>query len=1026
MNSSDRALIEKWTTRRDADAFAEIVSRYSRMVYATCLRILRNGSEAEEVAQECFLKLATGSTVIRSSLGGWLHKLATDRSLNRATSDKRRQVRERKFAENAAASGEASWDDIQSHVDEAIAALPEKIREPVIKHFLEGQTYDELAKTLGIPRSTAASRVQKGLEMVRKSLKKRGIPISAAGLAALMAANTSHAAPASLVAALGKLAVAGTAGSGASVAGAVLTAAGAAKLLGGLSVTKAVAIVTAVILVGGVGTWVMKQKQHARQVTGTVVVEPEPVGEEDTTVGHTQPPVEEAAPLNENPSSQGLLGIEPASPRLAAISGRVFVSETGEALSGARLIAHGPEQIELLSGGDGTYILEALEPGDYTLTCWAPEGVVRTWLSKNVSLADGKWVENVDFSFERGIELSGRVADKAMEPIEGAQLKAESRSSFPWVSSETETDSEGRYVFLVKQNASFHVAVSKQGYGSIISDVIEIPVVEHVIGVDFALEPEAVISGYAVNSDGLPVANSAVHVNTERYYRRHHQPHWLPQGATDHQGKFEIRGVPSGPQYFSVKYENVWRPAISEPVTVRAGQRVQGVEVLVEAKREYEGFIQGFVRNAAGLGIPGVSIQTSGLKKEHHQLVETDDSGHFVMEGLPEGEVGIRFRHHEYATMQLRAVAVGTADLKVVMDPRGSIAGKVVDADTGSPVNDFIISRGRGSVEQKAYHSESGAFVFPNVEPGTVTFEVWAEGYARQEVSGIAVESGKTTGGILVELSLGTTLRGVVVADLDSRPLGGANIYLGDVPRSLQKRQQVAAVTDADGVFVLEGLSTGPHELGVLHSDFAPERVKVDAQGKEVEITIRLQQAGIVEGYVTCDGVPIAEAPIGLLTSMSSMRPGFRRPYDVTRTHDDGRYELKQLPAGIYEVDAGDKVGSFEPGDITRRRSVTVDVQPGRVTQVDLEFTTGNCTIEGYVTSDGQPLPLDRFTSICVKPVSDGAWCHTNLDEDGFYSIDGLLPGAYKVYYMSSGEESAVTVEAGEGETVRQDIELAD
>jgi DNA-directed RNA polymerase specialized sigma24 family protein len=70
MNSSDRTLIEKWTTRRDADAFAEIVSRYSGMVYATCLRILRNGSEAEEVAQECFLKLATGGTVIRSSLGG--------------------------------------------------------------------------------------------------------------------------------------------------------------------------------------------------------------------------------------------------------------------------------------------------------------------------------------------------------------------------------------------------------------------------------------------------------------------------------------------------------------------------------------------------------------------------------------------------------------------------------------------------------------------------------------------------------------------------------------------------------------------------------------------------------------------------------------------------------------------------------------------------------------------------------------------------------------------------------------------
>jgi hypothetical protein len=57
---TDWALLRRWTDRRDAQAFKEIVSRYASMVYMTCTRILRNSSDAEDVTQECFEVLAQG------------------------------------------------------------------------------------------------------------------------------------------------------------------------------------------------------------------------------------------------------------------------------------------------------------------------------------------------------------------------------------------------------------------------------------------------------------------------------------------------------------------------------------------------------------------------------------------------------------------------------------------------------------------------------------------------------------------------------------------------------------------------------------------------------------------------------------------------------------------------------------------------------------------------------------------------------------------------------------------------------
>ena len=99
MDTSDLTLLRSWKERRDADSFAEIVSRHSAMVFGTCCRILGDPIEAEDLAQECFLRLAQADGAIEFSLRSWLHTLATRLSINVRRGLKRRRHRESRYVE---------------------------------------------------------------------------------------------------------------------------------------------------------------------------------------------------------------------------------------------------------------------------------------------------------------------------------------------------------------------------------------------------------------------------------------------------------------------------------------------------------------------------------------------------------------------------------------------------------------------------------------------------------------------------------------------------------------------------------------------------------------------------------------------------------------------------------------------------------------------------------------------------------------------------------------------------------------
>ena len=190
MSPSDRVLLVRWSEHRDAEAFHELVNRYAGLVMATCLRVLGNSHDAEEVAQECFLRLASEPVSIRTSLAGWLHALATCRALDRLRADRQRGHRERTYAATRATGDDPTWDDVQRYVDEAIAALPTRLREPLVRHFMDRQTHETIAHDLGLSRASVTRRIARGVERVRASLRRKGIAIGAALLGTLLNEET--------------------------------------------------------------------------------------------------------------------------------------------------------------------------------------------------------------------------------------------------------------------------------------------------------------------------------------------------------------------------------------------------------------------------------------------------------------------------------------------------------------------------------------------------------------------------------------------------------------------------------------------------------------------------------------------------------------------------------------------------------------------------------------------------------------------------------------------------------------------
>jgi RNA polymerase sigma-70 factor (ECF subfamily) len=177
----DEELVDR-ARRGDDEAFAGLVHRYERRVLSVARGLVGNPAEAEDVAQEVFLRVFKGLGGFRgnSTFKTWLYRIATNAARTRRG---RRQARpeiaasgaaddeQESLLERAPAAGDLERATLtRDRVERALARLPVEWREAVVLRDLEGLDYREIAHALDIPIGTVESRIFRGRARLRELL----------------------------------------------------------------------------------------------------------------------------------------------------------------------------------------------------------------------------------------------------------------------------------------------------------------------------------------------------------------------------------------------------------------------------------------------------------------------------------------------------------------------------------------------------------------------------------------------------------------------------------------------------------------------------------------------------------------------------------------------------------------------------------------------------------------------------------------------------------------------------------------
>ena len=175
----------------DPATYARVYDEHHRGVYAAALRILNNPVQAQDVAQDVFIRVWRSPEKFdarRGELGSYLRLMARSRAVDlwregqaagRATDRLKLVVvhEEPRVEERPAAMAER--EDERAFVREALDALPESQRQAVVLAYWGGMTADEIARRAGVPLGTVKSRIRLGLARLREQME------SAGGMAAL-------------------------------------------------------------------------------------------------------------------------------------------------------------------------------------------------------------------------------------------------------------------------------------------------------------------------------------------------------------------------------------------------------------------------------------------------------------------------------------------------------------------------------------------------------------------------------------------------------------------------------------------------------------------------------------------------------------------------------------------------------------------------------------------------------------------------------------------------------------------------
>ncbi len=1054
-------------TLRSPDAYTQMMHRCYGRVYLTALAMVRQPEMAEDIAQETFLRAWLKRDSVRDPallLQPWLIRIARNLSVDwLRTGQQRSRVLPLISLEDITvepadhtaptprqAAGQA---ELNAQVTDAVMALPDELRQPVLLHFVEGMSASDIARMNGEAPSTVTRRLDRARDLLRQHMES-GLT---AGLATLKPGPRSLEKALALFAAAVVLPAATQANVLAVVSDTPtppliepdnhLHSSSAIKdagLAGKVGLTKGLAIaaatLTAAVIVGGGAIMVQSARNNASDSgsdsvsrTETKVAALDPIAGREyasasransskTLLGRFSNAEKRNLTISESAFSGNSTTSIPATGATRTVAGsaatsdsEVFVSGivydegTSEALAGV--------MVQLLDDNILKHSTTSTAEGRYAFTGVASSGEwmlnaslhgymalpVPGYTSRNghpsipIRIPNGSKAIEKAVPMVPSVSISGQITDSAGRGVVGAPLIWRGTREFtPDDYVATTSTVNGSFTFSTLPFQQGFVDVSAQGFAFFRSHELNLAD-RDLSDLSFSLEPGATVRGTVTNKAGAPVPGATLSVQDHYSLGTGWRFDNRKVASTDSTGAFSIGSLIPGNRTVRV-YADGYAPDYFHP-ELAVGQHQDSVEVVLDEGLTIEGRVVGTEGEptTAHINIGGMT-HTMGEGMGSRPVQKTLSDGSFILRGFSSGTVTLSVISHNPERNKQVTVQAGDKDVLVKMDGELAMHAVVVDSKTKRPVENFTVT---GVGEHFKKGEPTGGFRF-FIEPGHTMFpRINAEGYVTETFEVVAPK-GVAEANATLEIGVGAAVSGRVVSAVTREPVAEVAVAafdstsFGDTPLG-------TSVTDKDGRFVIANLPGNKLKIKAMPPQpMAHETVTVETIDDEITDAgdIAVSAGGRIFGKVVSSG---SGAPPKNVQVFFSGPEGANFTWTWTPLPPSGTFNYPGLKPGKYKVGAN-------------ASTYKIDLKPGEEREVVV--TLGQVEMRGTISLNGETTE----TGIRARNLATGQISAGRQNPPKGYIMTNLQPGPHEITLINSRFDEAPPVHSEVYDVPNQDM----
>jgi protocatechuate 3,4-dioxygenase beta subunit len=424
----------------------------------------------------------------------------------------------------------------------------------------------------------------------------------------------------------------------------------------------------------------------------------------------------------------------------------------------------------------GVYnITSFLETGNYSITV-SGIGFVDT-IVDNIEVTAGAETTNVDVAIPVSGGISGKVSDAVSSAgLQSVYVEAANETGGVSYGSFGFTDSDGNYEIITNLATGIYNVTVDLAEGYLMKEITGVSVTagEMTNNVDIALDRSATISGTVTDSSSSAALEGVL------VYAVDSNGDYATSDVTNSSGKYTLNTNLATDTY------NITIPFPDNHLakTVTGVAAIAGSQYTVDMQLDPSGIISGIITNSAD-GQPVAGAFVSASSNVFFGFDSTDETGHYrISYGLGTGTYtvstfyGLSYNETTGVTVTQGSETSGVnMELDIVVQPSGTITGRVTDAATGDPIEDAMVSAESLTGSGSATTDQNGDYIIDaGLTTGTYNVMVTALGYVPQETSGVVVIEDQVTDNVDFQLAVapsgrisGTiTTEGTVIPDFPS------------------------------------------------------------------------------------------------------------------------------------------------------------------------------------------------------------------------------------------------------------------